>query len=760
MKNLSLLLVSIFIIILTSTSSLMGQTTGDFRSAQSGNWGDVLTWQTWNGSAWIAAASTPDSISSVAVTIVSPHNVTIAATVAVRNVTVNTGATITANGDSVILYITQEGMTVNGTLILTGNVPTAAPFSITKTTGTLTIGNGGVINYNQTGTTKPALPSTTWLTGSTLNVNSIGAVSSTGWNAGGNQNFYNINWNVSTQTGSFGWGFTSATIGGTYAILNTNTGRVQFFGGSSGTLNIMGDLIVSGAANATNNGTSSGTNDTLNIYGKINVNTTGNFAISRGSQGTVGTAIWNLYGDSVKIIAGTMQNSNSTPDGAKFIFKKNGIQYFSLVPTVLTGNATPIEIGAGATVSLTSPVNVTTLYLNGGIIVSTTANPLIMGWWNGSTLTSGTVSVTAPGSSTSYISGPMAYLYLTAGSTTKTYPIGKGANYSPLSLSFTQSTATISTYTAESFNTAPPTMTLPGSLDKVSTVRYYKIAENGSGSAITAVSVALNYNVSDGVSDTTNLRIAQGPGSGSGTWTDLGGTGSGSPVGKITSTVSFSDLASNNIFTLANHTGGSNPLPVELSSFSVSSKSRSVQINWKTSTEKNSSMFEIECASVKSNGGSLTWTTSGTVPASGTSTSIKNYSFTDNNLQSGKYLYRLKMIDYDGTFKLSSIVETEIALPKNFDLSQNYPNPFNPSTKIDYSLPSDSKIVLEIYNINGARVSQLVNEEQTAGYYSVDFNSSVTGKIIPSGVYLYRLSAVDKTTGNNYSVVKKMMLLK
>jgi hypothetical protein len=756
MKNQKLLFVSMLIISLLFAAAMYGQSSGDFRSVQSGNWRNLTTWQTYNGSGWIAASTIPDSISAATVTVQSPHNVTVDSTVAVRNVTINSGATLTAVGDTAILYVTQEGMTVNGTLTLNGNVPAAAPFTITKTTGTLTIGNSGVVNYNQTGTTKPALPSATWTSGSTLNVNVIGVVSSTGWNAGGNQNFSNINWNVPTQTGSFGWGFTSATISGSFAILNTNVGRVQFFGGSSGTLNIMGDLIVSGAANATNNGTSSGTNDTVNIYGKVNVNTTGNFSLSRGSQGTVGTAIWNFYGDSVKIVAGTMQNSNSTPDGAKFIFKKNGTQYYTLIPTTLTGNATPTEISTGAIVSLLSPVNVTTLYLNGGIIVSSASNPLIMGWWNGSTVTSGTISATASGSSTSFISGPMAYPYATAGSTTKVFPIGKGSNYSPLTLSFTQSAATISTYTAESFNTAPPAYTLPGTLDKVSVVRYYKISESGSGSAITAGSVVLNYNASDGVSDTTNLRIAQGPGSGSGAWTDLGGTGSGSPAGKITSTVSFTDLATNTIFALANHTGGANSLPVELSSFTVTNKLRSNQINWITSTEKNCSKFNIERASINTNGESSNWITTGTVIAAGTSTSFRNYSFTDKNLQVGKYQYRLKMIDYDGSFQYSNVVETEIDLPKNFNLSQNYPNPFNPSTTINYNLPFDSKIVLEIYDIKGVKIGQLVNEDQSAGYYSVDFNS----KNIPSGVYFYKLTSVDKITGNNISLVKKMMLLK
>ena len=270
----------------------------------------------------------------------------------------------------------------------------------------------------------------------------------------------------------------------------------------------------------------------------------------------------------------------------------------------------------------------------------------------------------------------------------------------------------------------------------------------------------MNYLPLDGVTDAANLRIAQGPVTGSGTWIDLGGIVNITPSGTITSTVTFSELTTNTVFTLANHTGGSNSLPVELSSFTVSNKSRSNQINWITSTEKNCSKFNIERTSFKTNGEGSMWVTTGTIPAAGTSTSMRSYSFTDKNLQVGKYQYRLKMIDYDGSFQYSNIVETEIALPKNFDLSQNYPNPFNPSTTINYNLPFDSKIVLEVYDIKGAKVGQLVNEEQSAGYYSVNFNSSLLNKNIPSGVYFYKITSVDKITGNNFSLIKKMILLK
>jgi len=99
-------------------------------------------------------------------------------------------------------------------------------------------------------------------------------------------------------------------------------------------------------------------------------------------------------------------------------------------------------------------------------------------------------------------------------------------------------------------------------------------------------------------------------------------------------------------------------------------------------------------------------------------------------------------------------------IPDKFTLEQNFPNPFNPSTKINYNLPVDSKVTLEVYNIIGNRISQLINKEQSAGSYSVNFNSSSLNKNISSGVYFYKLTAVSKISGNNFSSIKKMILLK
>jgi hypothetical protein len=210
-------------------------------------------------------------------------------------------------------------------------------------------------------------------------------------------------------------------------------------------------------------------------------------------------------------------------------------------------------------------------------------------------------------------------------------------------------------------------------------------------------------------------------------------------------------LATNNVVSLSNPI-----LPVELSSFLCSLNGRQINLNWETKTEVNSNKYEIERALVSTKDASLTWTSVGSVKAAGSSYSPKKYSFTEKNLQAGKYQYRLKMVDNDGSFKYSSIVSAEVSVPKDFAVSQNYPNPFNPTTKIDYQVPVDAKVVVEVYNITGQRVVELVNQEQSAGYYTVNFGSSN----LSSGVYIYRVVASDKATGNNFSSIKKMMLLK
>ncbi len=191
---------------------------------------------------------------------------------------------------------------------------------------------------------------------------------------------------------------------------------------------------------------------------------------------------------------------------------------------------------------------------------------------------------------------------------------------------------------------------------------------------------------------------------------------------------------------------GSGVLPVELASFASIITNNNVTLNWSTASETNNSGFDIERSITNGQ-----WSVVGNVVGNGTTTSPKNYSFTDRNLNSGIYNYRLKQIDYNGNFEYFNLSnEVIVGVPRSFELSQNYPNPFNPSTKIDFQLTIDGNVNISVYDNSGKEVMTIVNEFKTAGYYSVNLNASS----LSSGVYFYKI------TSDNFSSVKKMMLIK
>jgi len=191
-------------------------------------------------------------------------------------------------------------------------------------------------------------------------------------------------------------------------------------------------------------------------------------------------------------------------------------------------------------------------------------------------------------------------------------------------------------------------------------------------------------------------------------------------------------------------------VPVELLSFTAGLNSGIVTLNWVTATETNNKGFEVEQLQNYKITGLQDWETIGFVPGYGTTTETHSYSFEDNNLKQGNYQYRLKQIDFDGSFKYSDIVKVEISAPVEFSLEQNFPNPFNPSTSIQYAISSKQFVSLKIYDLLGNEITTLVNEEKPIGNYEVEFNA--TG--LPSGIYFYKLQAGD------FIQTKKMILMK
>jgi photosystem II stability/assembly factor-like uncharacterized protein len=179
-------------------------------------------------------------------------------------------------------------------------------------------------------------------------------------------------------------------------------------------------------------------------------------------------------------------------------------------------------------------------------------------------------------------------------------------------------------------------------------------------------------------------------------------------------------------------------VPVELVSFSAEVFGGKVNLSWITATELNNYGFQIE----RRNAESTEWVNVGFVNGNGSTTETQYYSFSDNSVSIGKYFYRLKQLDFSGTYEYSSEIEvTILEVLNDFTLKQNYPNPFNPSTRISFSIPQNSIVTLKVFDVLGNEIETLVNRDLEAGSYEIEF----VGKNLTSGVYFYNITAGEFT---------------
>jgi photosystem II stability/assembly factor-like uncharacterized protein len=188
-------------------------------------------------------------------------------------------------------------------------------------------------------------------------------------------------------------------------------------------------------------------------------------------------------------------------------------------------------------------------------------------------------------------------------------------------------------------------------------------------------------------------------------------------------------------------------VPVELVSFSAEVFGGNVNLTWMTATELNNYGFQIE----RRNFESTEWVNVGFVNGNGSTTETQFYSFSDKSVSVGKYFYRLKQLDFSGSYEYSSEIEaTILEVLNDFNLKQNYPNPFNPSTRISFSIPQNSFVTLKVFDVLGNEIETLVNRDLEAGSYELEF----IGKNLTSGVYFYNITAGD------FSKTMKMILSK
>ncbi len=231
-------------------------------------------------------------------------------------------------------------------------------------------------------------------------------------------------------------------------------------------------------------------------------------------------------------------------------------------------------------------------------------------------------------------------------------------------------------------------------------------------------------------------------------------------------------------------------VPVELTSFTASAEGKNVLLNWSTASELNNKGFEVQKSvgnrepdevDISPKGGYSVdnsreqyaannlqkaednWQRIGFVDGNGTTAKNHSYSYTDNLTLNPNFtpvlLYRLKQIDYDGSFKYSKEIEVDLSSPLRYSLEQNYPNPFNPKTTIKFSIPERASVTLTVYNILGKEVKTLIKEKLSPGNYTINWEAKGSdGKLLPSGIYLIRLSA--QSGSDHYFKTLKALLLK
>lgn len=335
-----------------------------------------------------------------------------------------------------------------------------------------------------------------------------------------------------------------------------------------------------------------------------------------------------------------------------------------------------------------------TLQLDNGVVSATTSNRIVLGN-NG---------VSNIGSASSFIDGPMRKTVASASVQSINIPVGRGSAYRPIILNVQHTNSTSVDYDFEVSSTAAEDYgyTLPVGIDRVSYVRSFLVSRSPVAN-LSSADITLHYDMDDGVSDYANLRVVVDDGAGA--WRDLGGAGTANGTGSITSG-SISGFST--VFGLANAIPGSNPLPVSWLSFKAGKVDDDVQLEWRTASETNSNYFEIE----RSNDG-LSFKGIGVIEAAGNSNTIQTYSFTDSDPLAGINYYRLRQVDYDGSFSYSAIAYVKFSQVQHLAA---WPNPT--ADGIIHLTSGQNEFngdVLAVMDTQGRKIEGYAISQQSAG---------------------------------------------
>ncbi len=352
------------------------------------------------------------------------------------------------------------------------------------------------------------------------------------------------------------------------------------------------------------------------------------------------------------------------------------------------------------------------------------------------TLTSGDVDLNGQ----SLVLGPSATLNETAGSTVK----GSAGNI--------EVTRTLNAPSSENVGGLGATITSSANLGSTtlrrghavqtgagneSILRYYEILPANNSGLNATLAFAYDASELNGILE-SDLELFRSTDGGT-TWSEEGGT-----VDETNDTVTLSGIEAFSRWTLG---GATTPLPVELVSFEAVVDGAAVLLQWITASETNNAGFEIQSLS------DLVpdWEGLGWIAGQGTTAEAQHYSYRVESRRAGRHLFRLKQIDFDGTFAYSPEVEVTVAVQGAFQLSPAYPNPFNPRTQITLAVARLQRMRVEVYDLMGRRVARL-HDGLLAAHTAYRFVFEAADHA--SGVYVIRIAGEDFAASHVVTLVR------
>ena len=567
--------------------------------------------------------------------------------------------------------------------------------------------------------------------------------------------------------GDYAGFFTNCTIGGgaleyggsgNYTILNEtnevksltlNGGGTKTFVANS--INICEDFtITAGSATFADNNTVTVNRDFFLTDGTVNlgqdgiVNIAGDVTLTAGTiNGAIGTELQ---------VEGNISRSSTTIslDDAEVVMQGSAAQQ---ITGAFTGandlGSLTIENPAGVTANDDIEVSGTMRFTDGILSTSvpTLADPISTA---GVQLILSSSSSVVGASDTSYVDGLVTRNSLaTTGSIV--FPTGDNGFLAEVTVS---NPSTVTNWTAYYINGNPQNISNNinfGPPETISDDEYWVV--DGSGNA----TIAITYGEQSDVVDATGLAIARleddnidGNFDNNDQWVlvDVNNSSTDPNLGTLTTT--SQQTFSSTVFTTGEQQDGT--LPVELIEFLIEDTDEGALITWRTETERENFGFTLERTQpLTEEVIDTTWSEVAFIEGAGTTQDLQTYNYLDDGIEkAGEYAYRLIQIDFDGVTSRFGPRGVTIRPPENFELDQNYPNPFNPSTNITYSLPEQSRVRLEVYNIIGRRVATLVDRVQPAGRFTERFD----GSRVSSGMYIMVL----RVDGRMFT--RKMMLIK